>query len=138
MQQGEKQQQQHTKKKALRKQAFFCLSVATFLLGPPPDRLNFWPSPLQRSVLLRYPILQTITGHKIDPTEAFLPPDCLLQGVSRARLFSYIRAGSPLAALLTWQESDLQQTIKDCQRRQTQGERCQHTSAAQTFPQLKQ
>lgn len=138
VQEGEKQQQRYTKKKALRKQAFFCLSVATFLLGPPLDQLNFWPSPLQRSVLLHYPILQTITGHKIDPTEAFLPPDRLLQGVSRARLFSYIRAGPPLAALLTWQESDLQQTIKDCQRRQTQGERCQHTRAAQTSPQLKQ
>lgn len=136
-QEGEKQQQQH-REKNLRKRAFFCLLVGTFLLGPPPDQLNFWPSPLQRSVLLHYPILQTITGHKIDPTEAFLPPDRLLQGVSRARLLSYIRAGPSLAALLTWQESDLQQTIKDCQRRQTRGERCQHTRAAQTFPQLKQ
>lgn len=31
-----------------------------------------------------------------------------------------------LPTILTWQEADLHETIKDCQHRQTQGERCQH------------
>lgn len=65
------------------------------LVQSPLDCLNLWPPPLQCSLLLYYPILQTlqtITGHKIAPTEAFLSPILLLQGVSRARLFSYMPA----------------------------------------------
>lgn len=37
-----------------------------------------------------------------------------------------IYAGPSLPTILTWQEADLHETIKDCQHRQTQGERCQH------------
>lgn len=47
--------------------------------------------PLQYSPLHYYPILQTlqtITGHKIAPTEAFLSPILVLRGVSRAILSS--------------------------------------------------
>lgn len=50
---------------------------------------------LQCSPLLYYPILQTlqtITGHKIAATEAFLSPILCLRGVSRARLSSCILA----------------------------------------------
>lgn len=72
----------HTKK-----QTFFSL-ITGLLFQSPLDCLNLL---LQCTLLLYYPILQalqTITVHKIAPTEAFPSPSLLLQGVSRAGLFS--------------------------------------------------
>lgn len=104
--------------------------LSTRLLGQSPvDRLNLWPPPLQCTLLLYYPILQTlqtITGHKIAPTEEFLSPHPPSAGCQQSEIV-LVYASPSLPTIHTWQEADLHETIKDCQRRQTQGERCQRT-----------
>lgn len=98
--------------------------------------------PLQCSPLLYYPILQTlqtITGHKIAATETFLSPILLSAGCQQSEIV-LMYSGPSLPTIHTWQEADLNETIKDCQQHwQTQGERCQHAHTEQpSHTQLKQ
>lgn len=141
---GEKQQQRqrHTekkRKKKTQKTSIFLSYGWHFLVGSPSGPAELLALTITAQCFAPLSYFTDNYRPQNRPNRSIPPSRPPSAGCQQSEIvLVYIRAGPSLAALLTWQESDLKQTIKDCQRRQTRGERCQHTRAAQTFPQLKQ
>lgn len=109
--------------------------LSPFLLVKPPFRA---PGPLSLPLRPTFPLLSYFTDfyRAQNRTNRNIPLSWPPPAGCQQNKIVLIYAIRPLPAL-SWQENDLRQTIKDCQRRQTREERCQHAHAEEPA-QLKQ